>query len=94
MTLSLSLLRAAQHCTIGSNNAKSAIHCKYNVRIFKLRSIAEQMPALVKSMSDWKLLFLVFGMAKMPGVDVMITIFCEFRQFSAKKWRFSQKPML
>jgi hypothetical protein len=24
----------------------------------------------------------------------MITIFCEFRQFSAKKWRFSQKPML
>jgi hypothetical protein len=24
----------------------------------------------------------------------MITIFCDFRQFSAKKWRFSQKPML
>jgi hypothetical protein len=24
----------------------------------------------------------------------MITIFCEFRQFSAKKWRFSQKLML
>jgi hypothetical protein len=30
-----------------------------------------------------------------PGVDVMITIFCDFRQFSEKKnWRFSQKPML
>jgi hypothetical protein len=28
------------------------------------------------------------------GVDVMITIFCDFRRFSAKKWRFSQKPML
>jgi hypothetical protein len=29
-----------------------------------------------------------------PGVDVMITIFGDFRQFSAKNWRFSQKPML
>jgi hypothetical protein len=29
-----------------------------------------------------------------PGVDVMITIFGDFWQFSAKKWRFSQKPML
>jgi hypothetical protein len=28
------------------------------------------------------------------GVDVIITIFCYFCQFSAKKWRFSQKPML
>jgi hypothetical protein len=34
----------------------------------------------------------VVGLA--PGVDVMITIFCDFRPFSAKKWRFSQKPML
>jgi hypothetical protein len=24
-----------------------------------------------------------------PGVDVMITIFCDFSQFSAKNWRFS-----
>jgi hypothetical protein len=23
-----------------------------------------------------------------PGVDVMITIFCDFSQFSAKNWRF------
>jgi hypothetical protein len=29
-----------------------------------------------------------------PGVDVMITIFGDFSQFSAKKWRFFQKPML
>jgi hypothetical protein len=28
------------------------------------------------------------------GVDVMINIFCDFCQFLAKKWRFSQKPML
>jgi hypothetical protein len=28
-----------------------------------------------------------------PGVDVMITIFCDFWQFSAKNWRFSHKPM-
>jgi hypothetical protein len=28
------------------------------------------------------------------GVDVMITIFCDFLQFSAEKWRFSLKPML
>jgi hypothetical protein len=28
------------------------------------------------------------------GVDVMITIFCNFRQFLTKNWRFSQKPML
>jgi hypothetical protein len=32
--------------------------------------------------------------ASEPGVDVMITIFCDFRTFSAKNWRFSQKPML
>jgi hypothetical protein len=25
-----------------------------------------------------------------PGADVMITIFCDFGQFSAKKWHFSQ----
>jgi hypothetical protein len=29
-----------------------------------------------------------------PGVDVMITIFCDFCPFSAKNRRFSQKPML
>jgi hypothetical protein len=29
-----------------------------------------------------------------PGVDVMITIFYDFRLFSAKKWSFSWKPML
>jgi hypothetical protein len=29
-----------------------------------------------------------------PGVNVMVTIICDFRHFSAKKWRFSQKPML
>jgi hypothetical protein len=29
-----------------------------------------------------------------PGVDVMITIFCDFWQFLAEKWSFSQKPML
>jgi hypothetical protein len=26
-----------------------------------------------------------------PGVDVMITVFCDFRQFPAKKWRFFSK---
>jgi hypothetical protein len=29
-----------------------------------------------------------------PGVDVTITIFGDFCQFSAKNWRFSQTPML
>jgi hypothetical protein len=29
-----------------------------------------------------------------PGVDVMITIFCDFWQFGGGDWRFSQKPML
>jgi hypothetical protein len=28
------------------------------------------------------------------GVDVMITIICDFCQFSAKKWRFFKKTML
>jgi hypothetical protein len=28
------------------------------------------------------------------SVDVMITIFCDFCQFSAKKLAFSQKPLL
>jgi hypothetical protein len=27
-------------------------------------------------------------------VDVMITIFCDFREFSAKNGRFSAKPVL
>jgi hypothetical protein len=34
----------------------------------------------------------VVGLA--PGVDIMITIFCNFCPFSAKNWSFSQKPML
>jgi hypothetical protein len=34
----------------------------------------------------------VVGLA--PGVHVMITIFCDFSQLSAKKMAFSQKPML
>jgi hypothetical protein len=29
-----------------------------------------------------------------PGVNVMITFFYDFCQFSAKNWRFTQKPML
>jgi hypothetical protein len=28
------------------------------------------------------------------AVNVVIKIFCDFCQFSAKNWRFSQKPML
>jgi hypothetical protein len=28
------------------------------------------------------------------GVDVKITIFCDFRQLCPKKWRFSQETML
>jgi hypothetical protein len=31
---------------------------------------------------------------KRTGVDVMILIFCNYCQLSAKKWRFSQKPIL
>jgi hypothetical protein len=36
---------------------------------------------------------IVFKFAQ-SGVDVMITIFRDFYPFSAKTWRFSQKPML
>jgi hypothetical protein len=28
----------------------------------------------------------------LPGVGIMITIFCDFRQFSAKKLAFFSKP--
>jgi hypothetical protein len=35
------------------------------------------------------LYLMVVGLA--PGVDVMITIFCDFRQFSAKKLAFFSK---
>jgi hypothetical protein len=28
-----------------------------------------------------------------PGVDVMVTIFCDFRQFSAKQLAFFSKPV-
>jgi hypothetical protein len=31
---------------------------------------------------------------KGAGFDVMITIFCDFCRFSAKKLAFSQKPLL
>jgi hypothetical protein len=31
----------------------------------------------------------VFSRFDRPGVDVMITIFCDFSQFTAKNWRFS-----
>jgi hypothetical protein len=34
---------------------------------------------------------LLFVLNSIPGVDVMITIFCDFCQFSAKNWRFPQK---
>jgi hypothetical protein len=36
----------------------------------------------------------ILGTKNSSGVDFMIPTFCDFRQFSAKKWRFSQKPML
>jgi hypothetical protein len=32
-----------------------------------------------------------FGHIFVPGVDVMITIFCDFANFRRKNWRFSQK---
>jgi hypothetical protein len=32
-----------------------------------------------------------FSSFLVPGVDVMITIFCDFRQFSAKKMAFFSK---
>jgi hypothetical protein len=35
-----------------------------------------------------------FSYLFLPGVDVMITIFCDFPQFSAKKLAFFQKPTL
>jgi hypothetical protein len=37
---------------------------------------------------------LLFSQPLSPGVDVMITIFCHFRQFLAKKLAFFSKPML
>jgi hypothetical protein len=37
---------------------------------------------VIKKVKNWK--------RSKPWVDVMITIFCDFRQFSAKIWRFSQ----
>jgi hypothetical protein len=33
-------------------------------------------------------------LAEIPGVEFMITIFCDFPQFSAKILAFFQKPML
>jgi hypothetical protein len=33
-------------------------------------------------------------LTKVPGTDVMITIFYDFRQFSAKNWRFWLKTKL
>jgi hypothetical protein len=35
--------------------------------------------------------FLIYSHGPSPGVDVMITIFCDFRQFSAKKMAFFSK---
>jgi hypothetical protein len=58
-------------------------------RFFPSKSSAEYWTQSRRSLSSWL------------GTDVMITIFCDFWQFSAifdnfrrKNWRFSQKPML
>jgi hypothetical protein len=54
----------------------------------------------LRMMLDWEnailnsLFFSPIPTEMKPGVDVMITIFCDFRQFSAKNWRFSPKLML
>jgi hypothetical protein len=41
---------------------------------------------LIKTTNCW--LYLYSNDPTRPGVDVMITIFCDFRQFSAKKLAF------
>jgi hypothetical protein len=59
--------------------------------------MGENSPNLVTLMDGWFPLKLGFNpklVAHQPGVDVMIAIFGDFCQFSAKNWRFSQKPML
>jgi hypothetical protein len=33
----------------------------------------------------------VFAKTFSPGVDVMVTIFCDYCQFSAEKWAFFSK---
>jgi hypothetical protein len=60
-------------------------------QIGKLSSGSE---GLYRYDSKWKKYVSLKATHLCPGVDVMITIFCDFCQFSVKKWRFSQKPML
>jgi hypothetical protein len=51
----------------------------------------------IKKISDVRFHFLQKNATKIftfPGVDVMITIFCDLGNFRRKKWHLSQKPML
>jgi hypothetical protein len=52
------------------------------------------IPALLTGHHGKGLKFRLKENGNKTGVDVMIPIFGDFRQFSAKIWRFPQKPML
>jgi hypothetical protein len=45
----------------------------------------------VGSFLEFKKMFWPTSFQQQSGVDGMITIFCDFRQFSAKKWAFFSK---
>jgi hypothetical protein len=62
------------------------IHTYRYIRVFKkvVNTLAEKQPKWLK----------IVIMVLTLGVDIIITIFCDFRQFSAKNWGFYQKPML
>jgi hypothetical protein len=50
----------------------------------KSESFISGFPPKMSSARERKM----FGFSTRSGVDVMITIFCHFSQFSAKKWAF------
>jgi hypothetical protein len=60
--------------------------------LFLLLLVIQSKTATVTNFSRSK----VFNSSQLniSGADVMIAIFFEFCQFSAKKWHFAQKPML
>jgi hypothetical protein len=63
----------------------------FNLDFVTVRSTAEKKLQILWRKKNCKK---VFRTGNRSGVDVMITIFGDYWQFSAKNWRFSQKLML
>jgi hypothetical protein len=77
------------------------IHSKTYLYIFNINFSVRKLPDLrstyffSKNAKSFKIAQMEKFRPGHPGVDVMITIFCDFFPiFGEKYWRFSQKPIV